>query len=84
MIHFFCHVNKEHIFFSAICPAGEEYVSVSKTCKECPLGSYKSEYGNNKACTPCPIAYTTGFTGSISVNNCSFRKFIKSISGLHI
>nr|XP_034312620.1 uncharacterized protein LOC105346442 isoform X2 [Crassostrea gigas] len=55
-----------------ICPAGEEYVSTSKTCTECPLGSYKSEIGNNKTCTTCPIAYTTGFTGSISVNNCSF------------
>eukprot|EP00105_Crassostrea_gigas_P044581 XP_019928729.1 PREDICTED: signal peptide, CUB and EGF-like domain-containing protein 1 [Crassostrea gigas] len=54
-----------------ICPAGEEYVSTSKTCKECLLGSYKSEIGNNKACTRCPSGYTTEFTGSISVSNCS-------------
>uniref|UniRef100_A0A8W8JQE5 EGF-like domain-containing protein n=3 Tax=Magallana gigas TaxID=29159 RepID=A0A8W8JQE5_MAGGI len=54
-----------------ICPAGEEYVSTSKTCKECLLGSYKSEIGNNKACTRCPGGYTTEFTGSISVSNCS-------------
>lgn len=65
------------IFFTAICPAGKEYVSDYKTCRECHFASYKSEVGNNKACTTCPSGYTTEFTGSISVSNCSLRKLFK-------
>lgn len=73
-------VNVIYMIFTAICLAGEEYVSYMKTCTECPLGSYKSEIGNNKACTRCAIGKTTEFTGSISVNNCSLRKLFNCVN----
>ncbi|XP_062571486.1 proprotein convertase subtilisin/kexin type 5-like, partial [Saccostrea cucullata] len=54
-----------------ICQKGEEFNSVSKTCKKCDLGYYKSSVGNSESCTKCPNGNTTLITGSISSGACN-------------
>ena len=64
-----------YVFSSpAICPAGKEFSSSTKTCKECSLGYYKNQTGNSDSCQKCPVGYTTSSTGSIHPKNCSVRK----------
>ncbi len=54
------------------CNAG--YYLSSRSCKPCPVGTYKSASGTQTSCTTCPssggIAGTTKSTGSTAITQC--------------
>lgn len=49
---------------------------ISKICKECFLGSYKLEIGNNKVCIRCLSGKIIEFIGLIFVSYCLFCKLL--------
>ena len=42
-------------------------------CTPCPVGTYKSTYGDTDACTACPDHMTTAATGSTLLSACGER-----------
>lgn len=50
-------------------------------CAECPLGTFKSDYGNAANCLPCKAGTTNSKTGAISSGDCKLKQGWTSLNG---
>ena len=57
------------------CQNGEEYMSNSRSCDQCPQRYYKDTVGNTAPCRQCPPGFTTPGKGAQSPADCKQSKF---------
>ena len=75
-----------HLPLSVKCTVGTFYNNSTKTCDDCPIGSYKEEEEADKKCTECPEGNTTETAGSVSSSDCIGKTLVSqqcysSVSG---
>lgn len=65
------------LYFTVLCGKGTSYDASTKTCKRCPVGSYRNVLTNVvSACTTCPSSRTTPTVGATDASYCISKKYI--------
>lgn len=68
-------LQKVIMYFAVLCGKGTSYDVSTKTCKRCPVGSYRNVLTNVvSACTKCPSGRTTPTDGATDASYCIGKK----------